>query len=81
MASEPPTSFYAVYDGHAGKDAADFAASHVHEHILASPAYPADPVRAITEAFNKTDRVFLDKGKTEVNNKGVYGWEKAPKDG
>ena len=30
MASEPPVSYYAVFDGHAGKDAAAFAASHLH---------------------------------------------------
>ena len=30
MASEPPSSYYAVFDGHAGKDAAAFAASHLH---------------------------------------------------
>ena len=30
MASEPPLSYYAVFDGHAGKDAAAFAASHLH---------------------------------------------------
>ena len=30
MASEPPTSYYAVFDGHAGKDAAAFASSHLH---------------------------------------------------
>ena len=31
---EPPMSFYAVYDGHAGKDAAAFAASHVHSRSV-----------------------------------------------
>ena len=33
---EPPMSFYAVYDGHAGKDAAAFAASHVHSRSVCS---------------------------------------------
>ena len=36
MASEPPLSYYAVFDGHAGKDAAAFAASHLH---TVSPGY------------------------------------------
>ena len=40
-----PVSFYGVYDGHAGRDAAAFSASHLHGKILESPFYPADPVR------------------------------------
>ena len=59
-------SFYAVYDGHAGKDAAAFAASHVHSKILESPHFPADPVAAIRDGFSTTDEIFLDKLKTEV---------------
>lgn len=54
-------SFYGVYDGHAGKDAAAFAASHLHGRILASSYFPADPVEAIRDAFNRTDEAFLDK--------------------
>lgn len=54
-------SFYGVYDGHAGKDAAAFAASHLHGRILASPYFPSDPVEAIKDAFNGTDEAFLDK--------------------
>ena len=55
-----------MYDGHAGKDAAAFAASHLHGHILDSPYYPSNPVLAIKEAFNKTDHIFLEKGQKEV---------------
>ena len=54
-------SFYGVYDGHAGKDAAAFAASHLHGRILASAHFPSDPVEAIKDAFNRTDEAFLDK--------------------
>merc|ERR1711963_696603 len=49
---EPPMSFYGVYDGHAGKDAAAFAASHLHGRIVQSAFYPTDIVKAIQEAFN-----------------------------
>ncbi len=65
---EPQVSFYAVYDGHAGKDAAAFAASHLHANIFQSEHYPTDVVKAITEAFTKTDKDFLDKGQKEVTN-------------
>ena len=61
-----------MYDGHAGKDAAAFAASHLHGHILESPYFPSDPVLAIKHAFNKTDQVFLEKGQREVSKYLVY---------
>ena len=63
---EPPMSFYAVYDGHAGKEAAAFAASHIHGKILESEYFPEDPVMAIKQAFSTTDKTFLDKGQPEV---------------
>ena len=68
LKNEPPLSFYGVYDGHAGKDAAAFAASHIHGAILNSPHYPSDPVQAIKHAFNKTDQIFLEKGQKEVSD-------------
>ena len=37
---EPPMSFYGVYDGHAGKDAAAFAASHLHGKFLSAMSLP-----------------------------------------
>lgn len=55
-----------MYDGHAGKDAAAYAASHVHGAILADKDFPRDPVAAIKHAFKNTDQSFLDKGKQEV---------------
>ena len=61
-----------MYDGHAGKDAAAFAASHLHGHILESPYFPSDPVLAIKHAFNKTDQVFLEKGQREVSKYLAY---------
>ena len=61
MDEEPAMSFYGVYDGHAGKDAAAFAASHLHGRIIASSHFPNNPVEAIKEAFNRTDESFLEK--------------------
>lgn len=62
-----PVSFYAVYDGHSGKDAAAFASSQLHQKILQSPLYPKDPVAAFKEAFVKTDQAFVDKRAVEVS--------------
>ena len=44
-------SFYGVYDGHAGRDAAAFAASHLHGRIFESTFYPADPVSYIHKNY------------------------------
>ena len=67
MDEEPAMSFYGVYDGHAGKDAAAFAASHLHGRIIASSHFPNNPVEAIKEAFNRTDESFLEKVRTICN--------------
>ena len=64
QSDEPALSFYGVYDGHAGKDAAAFAASHLHGRIIQSTHYPTDPVKAIQDAFNRTDEAFLEKVRT-----------------
>ena len=49
---EPPMSFYAVYDGHAGKDAAAFAASHVHSRSVLT-------IAVFTFTFAKGDPPIL----------------------
>ena len=45
MGSEEHLSYYSVFDGHAGTDAACYAASHLHELLIASQHYPEDPVQ------------------------------------
>ena len=45
MGSEEHLSYYSVFDGHAGTDAACYAASHLHELLIASEHYPEDPVQ------------------------------------
>ena len=61
--SEEHVSYYAVFDGHAGTDAAAHAAAHLHEHVIESAFYPSDPVEAFTEAFVKCDEEFVTKSK------------------
>lgn len=61
------TSYYAVFDGHAGQDAAYYSVAHLHQNIASSPNYPTKPIEAIRDAFHKTDLAFLEKCKREVN--------------
>ncbi|KAF4517133.1 hypothetical protein B566_EDAN006432 [Ephemera danica] len=59
------TSYYAVFDGHAGQDAAVFSAAHVHQFLAESTYYPADPVNALKDAILRTDNYYLKKVKFE----------------
>lgn len=61
------TSYYAIFDGHGGTDAAAYSVSHLHCEIVASKYYPAHPAEALREAFLKTDEKFIEKSKKQVN--------------
>jgi len=61
-----PTSYYAVFDGHAGTDAAIYSVSHLHQFLAESSYYPTDPERALKDAFSRTDTLFLEKSNREV---------------
>lgn len=61
------TSYYAIFDGHGGTDAAAYSVSHLHCEIVASKYYPAQPAEALREAFLKTDEKFIEKSKKQVN--------------
>jgi protein phosphatase 1E len=61
-----PTSFYAIFDGHAGKDAANYAVAHLHHNLAKSSKYPTNITLAMQEAFLKTDLAFIEKSRREV---------------
>jgi len=63
VGSEEHLSYYSVFDGHAGTDAACYAASHLHELLIASQHYPEDPVQAFTDAFLTCDKDFTASSK------------------
>lgn len=66
-----PTSYYAVFDGHAGTDAAIYSVSHLHQFLAESSFYPTDPERALKDAFSKTDMLFLEKSNRENLKSGT----------
>lgn len=61
-----PTSYYAVFDGHGGIDAAAYSVSHLHCELAASEHYPSAPAKALREAFVNTDKKFLEKSEKQV---------------
>ncbi|CAK1545186.1 unnamed protein product [Leptosia nina] len=59
------TSFYAVYDGHAGSSAAQYCAAHLHQYLVESPNFKTNIRNALQDAFLKTDAEFIRKSKNE----------------
>eukprot|EP00096_Caligus_rogercresseyi_P013561 TRINITY_DN61_c0_g1_i5.p1 TRINITY_DN61_c0_g1~~TRINITY_DN61_c0_g1_i5.p1 ORF type:complete len:1565 (+),score=563.19 TRINITY_DN61_c0_g1_i5:115-4695(+) len=63
--SDDRASFYGVFDGHVGKDAAAFTAAHLHQYLLQSEHYPSDPVKATYDAMHKTNTGYEKKSEKE----------------
>jgi len=58
-------SFYGVYDGHGGVDAAKYASVQLHS-VLSRKLQTQQPKEALHAAFLETDRMFVDRAKHEV---------------
>lgn len=61
LKDRPRLSYYAVFDGHGGPEAAIFAASQLHINMLRDPSFHSDPEAALKRAYSTTDRQFLRK--------------------
>ncbi|XP_022241307.1 uncharacterized protein LOC106459176 isoform X2 [Limulus polyphemus] len=61
----PQHSYYAVFDGHAGIEAASYAAAHLHLNLVQHPDFYTDTEKAIKEAFRTTDQQFLERSGKE----------------
>ncbi|XP_076108667.1 uncharacterized protein LOC143076712 isoform X1 [Mytilus galloprovincialis] len=66
-------SFFAVFDGHAGLEAANYAAAHVPYHFVQNSAFPKDPAGAMKAAFKSTDEKFIVKAVRERIKSGSTG--------
>eukprot|EP00026_Physarum_polycephalum_P002812 Phypoly_transcript_02820.p1 GENE.Phypoly_transcript_02820~~Phypoly_transcript_02820.p1 ORF type:complete len:708 (+),score=115.89 Phypoly_transcript_02820:192-2315(+) len=52
--------YFALFDGHGGRDAAAFAAEHLHE-VLAEKLKTNNPVKSLKEAFADTNKMISDQ--------------------
>lgn len=56
----PISSFYAIYDGHMGKECCNFLRDNLHTYIINDPAFPSDPIKAMLNGFNKAEDIFTE---------------------
>ncbi|XP_008804046.1 probable protein phosphatase 2C 57 [Phoenix dactylifera] len=57
---EGPSAFYGVFDGHGGKQAADFACSNLPRFIVEDEDFPREIERVFASAFLQTDTAFAE---------------------
>lgn len=56
----PRTSLFAVFDGHGGKEVAQFCAAHISEALVSSKGYATGDMReALRETFLKMDDIMV----------------------
>ncbi|XP_051151205.1 probable protein phosphatase 2C 22 isoform X2 [Andrographis paniculata] len=53
-------AFYAIFDGHGGKHAADFACNHLPRFIVEDEGFPDEIERVMSTAFLQTDTAFAE---------------------
>lgn len=64
-------SFFGVYDGHGGVEAAQYVHAHLHVNIAAHPEFRTNPITALREGFLATDKAFLVKAEREALSCGA----------
>ncbi|KAF3780710.1 putative protein phosphatase 2C 14 [Nymphaea thermarum] len=60
---DPKKGFFGVYDGHGGRNAAEYVAENLHKHVLemAEKYEGLSKVEAAKSAYLRTDKEFLSK--------------------
>jgi serine/threonine protein phosphatase PrpC len=61
-------SFFGVYDGHSGWEAAEYAASNIHEMIVEDEDFDSDMLKSFVRCFLRVDKDYLDKVRQDIEN-------------
>ncbi|KAB2618862.1 protein phosphatase 2C 27 [Pyrus ussuriensis x Pyrus communis] len=67
LLSEEAISFYGVFDGHGGKDAAHFVRDNLPRVIVEDADFPLELEKVITRSFMETDSAFAKKCSREAS--------------
>lgn len=59
-AVESPRAFYGVFDGHNGRDAAQFVKEKLLQYIVDDVAFPSEVEKAVCHGFRQTDLAFAE---------------------
>uniref|UniRef100_A0A7C9EDS8 protein-serine/threonine phosphatase n=1 Tax=Opuntia streptacantha TaxID=393608 RepID=A0A7C9EDS8_OPUST len=52
---------YAIFDGHSGRDVAEYLQHHLFDNILSQEDFWTDPESAVRKAYKETDKQILEK--------------------
>ena len=55
----PKVSFFGIYDGHGGKECAEYLRDNLHKLICESPNFIKNPIEAIKNGFAMAEKDFL----------------------
>ncbi|KAG5493988.1 hypothetical protein JKF63_01821 [Porcisia hertigi] len=62
--------FFGVYDGHGGRQCAEYVRSRLHEITLSHQCLKTAPRKAISDAFVQVEREFLEEGSEDLSSAG-----------
>ena len=54
-------SYFGIFDGHVGVEAATYSSIHVHHNIARHPSFLSNPMEAIKDGIRKTDESVCAK--------------------
>ncbi|XP_034647314.1 protein phosphatase 1F isoform X1 [Trachemys scripta elegans] len=73
LSDDVDRAYFAVFDGHGGVDAANYAATHLHINVALHKEILKNPTEALKGSFQQTDEMFLFKAERERLRSGTTG--------